>query len=116
MCFFAIFFFNDTPPTEIYTLSLHDALPISGEPHLDEPRVTVVVPIRQARGGGAPVAQPAAVHPTRRKRPSVARDAPAIRGHDQRIPPPPRRLPPRAGFPMQKPVEGRGPGPGSGGQ
>src|SRR5438874_9821539 len=26
-CFF--FFFNDTPTTEIYTLSLHDALPIS---------------------------------------------------------------------------------------
>src|SRR5437879_11206479 len=25
---FALFFFNDTPPTEIYTLSLHDALPI----------------------------------------------------------------------------------------
>src|SRR6267142_6423808 len=24
-----IFFFNDPPPTEIYTLSLHDALPIS---------------------------------------------------------------------------------------
>src|SRR5258707_12845359 len=24
------FFFNDTPPTEIYTLSLHDALPIYG--------------------------------------------------------------------------------------
>ena len=23
-----IFFFNDTAPTEIYTLSLHDALPI----------------------------------------------------------------------------------------
>src|SRR5437762_9099494 len=23
------FFFNNTPPTEIYTLSLHDALPIS---------------------------------------------------------------------------------------
>src|SRR3712207_9001036 len=28
-CFF--FFFNDTATTEIYTLSLHDALPISGE-------------------------------------------------------------------------------------
>src|SRR5438552_17803740 len=28
-CYF--FFFNDTSPTEIYTLSLHDALPISGE-------------------------------------------------------------------------------------
>src|SRR5438270_9264877 len=27
MCFF-FFFFNDTAPTEIYTLSLHDALPI----------------------------------------------------------------------------------------
>src|SRR2546422_2200263 len=27
-----IFFFNDTATTEIYTLSLHDALPISGCP------------------------------------------------------------------------------------
>src|SRR6266446_2061732 len=26
--FFLFFFFNDTPTTEIYTLSLHDALPI----------------------------------------------------------------------------------------
>src|SRR4030043_1505 len=26
---YAVFFFNDTAPTEIYTLSLHDALPIS---------------------------------------------------------------------------------------
>src|SRR5947209_19907721 len=25
---FLVFFFNDTAPTEIYTLSLHDALPI----------------------------------------------------------------------------------------
>src|SRR5947208_6643467 len=24
----SLFFFNETPPTEIYTLSLHDALPI----------------------------------------------------------------------------------------
>src|SRR5437773_3595326 len=28
---FSFFFFNDTPTTEIYTLSLHDALPISNE-------------------------------------------------------------------------------------
>src|ERR1044071_10500799 len=28
--FFLFFFFNDTATTEIYTLSLHDALPISG--------------------------------------------------------------------------------------
>src|SRR3712207_7333901 len=31
-----MFFFNDTATTEIYTLSLHDALPISGR--LREPR------------------------------------------------------------------------------
>src|SRR6266704_6595721 len=29
-CLFVVFFFNDTATTEIYTLSLHDALPISG--------------------------------------------------------------------------------------
>src|SRR6266446_7093831 len=28
--FFTFFFFNDTATTEIYTLSLHDALPICG--------------------------------------------------------------------------------------
>src|SRR2546428_8104520 len=31
MLLFAFFFFNDTATTEIYTLSLHDALPISGD-------------------------------------------------------------------------------------
>src|SRR2546423_7124872 len=30
--FFFFFFFNDTATTEIYTLSLHDALPISPTP------------------------------------------------------------------------------------
>src|SRR2546430_8214286 len=30
--FFTFFFFNDTATTEIYTLSLHDALPISTGP------------------------------------------------------------------------------------
>src|SRR5438874_9581951 len=29
VCFSIFFFFNDSAPTEIYTLSLHDALPIS---------------------------------------------------------------------------------------
>src|SRR6266536_6210230 len=28
LCFFFFFFFNDTATTEIYTLSLHDALPV----------------------------------------------------------------------------------------
>src|SRR5215203_7540552 len=31
--FFFFFFFNDTATTEIYTLSLHDALPISPVPN-----------------------------------------------------------------------------------
>src|SRR2546425_10608102 len=30
LCFSFFFFFNDTATTEIYTLSLHDALPILG--------------------------------------------------------------------------------------
>src|SRR2546421_2403942 len=33
--FFLFFFFNDTATTEIYTLSLHDALPISPRPARD---------------------------------------------------------------------------------
>src|SRR3712207_7205775 len=31
LCRMCFFFFNDTATTEIYTLSLHDALPISGQ-------------------------------------------------------------------------------------
>src|SRR2546430_11349593 len=34
---FLFFFFNDTATTEIYTLSLHDALPISDRVHLRNP-------------------------------------------------------------------------------
>src|SRR2546430_5813601 len=33
LSFFFFFFFNDTATTEIYTLSLHDALPISPRLH-----------------------------------------------------------------------------------
>src|SRR6476661_4259205 len=32
LCWSSSFFFNDTATTEIYTLSLHDALPISAAP------------------------------------------------------------------------------------
>ena len=32
--FFSFFFFNDTATTDIYTLSLHDALPIYGSSHI----------------------------------------------------------------------------------
>src|SRR5439155_22624638 len=40
---FLFFFFNDTPTTDIYTLSLHDALPISipdaGKPEIESPAI-----------------------------------------------------------------------------
>src|SRR2546422_2208345 len=36
------FFFNDTATTEIYTLSLHDALPISRARNILGPKLTVV--------------------------------------------------------------------------
>src|SRR5689334_25383194 len=39
--FFFFFFFNDTATTEIYTLSLHDALPISSGSPLTSCRATV---------------------------------------------------------------------------
>src|SRR5690349_22382559 len=46
LLFFLFFFFNDTATTEIYTLSLHDALPIFDELHR-------VVDGRQRREGAA---------------------------------------------------------------
>src|SRR5689334_25256465 len=58
------FFFNDTATTEIYTLSLHDALPI----YQDRPPAAAVLrppharrgaePRHQRRGHGQPDAQP----------------------------------------------------------
>src|SRR5437762_5757394 len=43
---YLLFFFNDPPPTEIYTLSLHDALPISVDSAADaSPRTTFSVRI-----------------------------------------------------------------------
>src|SRR5215510_16487682 len=44
--FFFFFFFNDTATTEIYTLSLHDALPILGR-HFPCPRLAPVLPVRR---------------------------------------------------------------------
>src|SRR5947208_16749528 len=37
--FLLFFFFNDTPTTEIYTLSLHDALPIYCSPYSPNTRL-----------------------------------------------------------------------------
>src|SRR3712207_8490219 len=64
------FFFNDTATTEIYTLSLHDALPISGVGRALQPRAVarrhgrarprrrLVRPPPPCRGGGPPVGPP----------------------------------------------------------
>src|SRR6266480_2598542 len=43
------FFFNDTATTEIYTLSLHDALPISGMVSLGVAGQLAVIEIRRER-------------------------------------------------------------------
>src|SRR5260221_12848211 len=48
--FIASFFFNDTATTEIYTLSLHDALPISDRRGAQRGRVAHT-PRRHARRG-----------------------------------------------------------------
>src|SRR5256885_12876291 len=57
---FLLFFFNDTATTEIYTLSLHDALPISrpaaqGHAHGDH--------ALRPRHGHSPAWRPAAAQP-----------------------------------------------------
>src|SRR5436190_24403810 len=41
--FFFFFFFNDTATTEIYTLSLHDALPILDESSLCAHTITGII-------------------------------------------------------------------------
>src|SRR5215211_8930306 len=57
--FFFFFFFNDTATTEIYTLSLHDALPISRPPRTPRPtrhrRWQAIA--AGARGGDRPAAR-----------------------------------------------------------
>src|SRR5579863_4077479 len=54
-CFF--FFFNDTATTEIYTLSLHDALPISSPGYVPRahrcPALRQELPVAGRGGGGA---------------------------------------------------------------
>src|SRR2546430_11825860 len=64
------FFFNDTATTEIYTLSLHDALPICGARHRDVGDALQPAPARvhdgrqrsrqySAQSGGVPFLAPA---------------------------------------------------------
>src|SRR5206468_13101441 len=51
--FFFFFFFNDTATTEIYTLSLHDALPICRESVRRDDR-QAGQPVRGGGAGGRP--------------------------------------------------------------
>src|SRR3712207_8409185 len=57
-----MFFFNDTATTEIYTLSLHDALPISGL-HLGAEVLDHLVRVQHV---GAHLVAPAAALPAQR--------------------------------------------------
>src|SRR5690349_23792762 len=52
----SFFFFNDTPPTEIYTLSLHDALPILSRPQQEERVQAALAEARHELFGGAQAA------------------------------------------------------------
>src|SRR5690348_18444885 len=54
LCFFFFFFFNDTATTEIYTLSLHDALPISRS----RPRFRCRQPPKPGASHSAPARSP----------------------------------------------------------
>src|SRR3989454_9092110 len=76
MIIFALFFFNDTATTEIYTLSLHDALPISRRRGLglgEKDRRLRDFPACRAEGFELP--EPDALH-----RPAPAEQAPDGRG------------------------------------
>src|SRR5256885_11981077 len=72
------FFFNDTATTEIYTLSLHDALPISAT----TPRAAAV-PRRERPTRTRATARPASADaPSTPRRSSAARDAPGSRSEE----------------------------------
>src|SRR5260370_10592716 len=62
----SFFFFNDTATTEIYTLSLHDALPIS---HLERVPAAAAAAPRPGHGGTRHRASPGAA-PSRPRRPA----------------------------------------------
>src|SRR5256886_17575594 len=75
------FFFNDTATTEIYTLSLHDALPISRRGRRRAGRGVERERLRGA-GGIRAGGRPAAVRGAGRRPPAAGavRGAPALKG------------------------------------
>src|SRR2546422_647588 len=101
-----VFFFNDTATTEIYTLSLHDALPISGGRVRGASAVARRVPrgpgamARAVRGAGDPDRPVRGGPHGRGTRPATARTAELHRGADRPLRgqghPVPRGAPPRS--------------------
>src|SRR3712207_6975310 len=78
------FFFNDTATTEIYTLSLHDALPICRRPDvaqrpLDQPHAGQAAfgvgprRLQQADAPGDQVLRPGRLQPQTERRPTARR-------------------------------------------
>src|SRR2546427_595153 len=65
--FFLFFFFNDTATTEIYTLSLHDALPICHRVRSQKRRQVLGIDTPPPRRGLVPLQQPL-VDPVRHRR------------------------------------------------
>src|SRR5438067_12200165 len=61
--YISFFFFNDTPPTEIYTLSLHDALPICLASLIAEQSAQDFLPVEFAGPGFRDVTRLAESHP-----------------------------------------------------
>src|SRR3712207_9084689 len=78
---FSFFFFNDTATTEIYTLSLHDALPISGRGGLATPAPRP----GEGEGGTARTPRPGradrTARPVRLRQPGSARQ-PSLRSEE----------------------------------
>src|SRR5207249_11579295 len=99
--FFFFFFFNDPAPTEIYTLSLHDALPIScgsavgastvpDVPQLDTASPGVIAPTPAAPQAlsapppttGVPATRPVRTAASLVTRPSTSDDPPTVGSSD----------------------------------
>src|SRR3989449_10235863 len=111
--FFFFFFFNDTATTEIYTLSLHDALPISLPPRdllrppLDRDHGAHLRPLRAAQGV---LADRRGVHRDRRRdRRALPLLLPDPRRHRARAEPDPGRGAPDRRLPDAADRAGRRP-------
>jgi len=74
--FLFFFFFNDTATTEIYTLSLHDALPIC------RTRPAAAMP-QASRGGSTRTANPPWERSRNTSRPATIRNGGPISGGDR---------------------------------